>query len=142
MIRYALTCNDGHQFESWFQSASAFEKLLDAGMVSCAVCGGVDVKKSLMAPRIGAATQDTPAKRPLSTPATPAEQAVADLKRKVEENSDYVGKDFAKEARAIHSGEAPERAIYGEAKPAEAKKLIDEGVPVLPLPFTPARNSN
>ena len=148
MIRYALNCSQGHDFESWFQSAEAFDKLHKAGMVSCAVCGGTKVEKSLMAPRIGAKTKaaaqpeaDAP-ERPLSAPAHPAEQALAELKRKVEENSDYVGRDFAREARRMHEGEAPERSIYGEARVDEARKLVEDGGPVAPLPFTPGRKTN
>ncbi|MHC0053285.1 DUF1178 family protein [Actibacterium sp. D379-3] len=146
MIRYAMNCKQGHRFESWFQSAEAFEKLQAAGMVACAVCGGSEVEKGLMAPRIGAATaataSDAAPERPLSAPASPAEQALTELKRKIEANSDYVGRDFAKEARRIHDGDAPARAIYGEAKLDEARKLIEDGVPVAPLPFMPGRKSN
>lgn len=142
MIRYSLTCKDGHQFESWFQSAAAFEKLIGSRLLSCAVCGGADVTKSLMAPSLGAAA-DAPARsRPLSTPASAAEQALAELKKKIEATSDYVGGDFATEARAIHEGEAPARSIYGEARPVDARKLIEDGIPVAPLPFTPGRKSN
>ena len=72
----------------------------------------------------------------------PAEQAIAEIKKHVEENSHYVGKDFAKEARAMHLGDLPERPIYGEAKTEEAKSLIDDGIPVTPLPFTPNRKTN
>ena len=143
MIRYALNCSQGHEFESWFQSAEAFDKLHRAGMVSCAVCGGTDVEKRLMAPRIGAKSKAEPeAGRPLSAPAHPAEQALAELKKKIEENSDYVGRDFAREARRMHEGEAPERSIYGEARVDEARKLVEDGVPVAPLPFTPGRKTN
>ncbi|MGC9370288.1 MAG: DUF1178 family protein [Paracoccaceae bacterium] len=148
MIRYALNCSEGHEFESWFQSAEAFDKLHKAGMVSCAVCGGTNVEKSLMAPRIGAKPgaeaqprAETP-ERPLSAPAHPAEQALAALKKKIEAISDYVGRDFAREARRMHEGEAPERPIYGEARLDDAKKLIEDGVPVAPLPFTPGRKTN
>lgn len=148
MIQYALKCAEGHSFDSWFQSADAFDKLHAAGMVSCAVCGSPKVEKSVMAPRVrpsrDAATPEkaTAPARPLSTPATPAEQALARLRRHVEENSDYVGRNFAAEARAMHAGEAPERSIYGEAKPDEARALIEEGIPVAPLPFLPGRKAN
>lgn len=148
MIRYALKCPQGHQFESWFQSAKAFEKLHAGGMVECAVCGDTQVTKSLMAPNIGAKSNAQPnepptaPERPLSTPANPAEQALAEMKKHVEENSDYVGSSFATEARAMHEGESPERAIHGEAKLDDAKKLIDDGVPIVPLPFAPNRKTN
>lgn len=156
MIHYSLKCSCGHQFDSWFQSASAFDKLRQAGMVNCDVCGSSKVEKAIMAPRVRPArsaavkpasehaTADaaptSPA--PLSASASPAEQALAELRKQVESNSDYVGESFAEEARAMHTGDAPERSIYGEAKPDEAKSLIEDGIPVIPLPFRPGRKSN
>ncbi|MBE1283201.1 MAG: DUF1178 family protein [Rhodobacteraceae bacterium] len=159
MIQYALKCAEGHCFDSWFQSASAFDKLAAAGMVTCAVCGSTKVEKAIMTPRVrparSAASQvgepapeptpqvETPVPAPsLSEPAGEAEQALAEMRRKVEANSDYVGDKFVSEARAMHLGDAPERSIYGEAKPDEAKALIEEGVPVMPLPFMPNRKTN
>jgi len=145
MIRYALTCPNDHSFESWFQSAEAFDRLAALGQVTCAVCGASGVSKSLMAPSVRPARkagEAEPQPRPLSTPANPAEEALAALRRKVEENSEYVGMNFASEARAIHDGDAPDRAIYGEARLDEARKLIEDGVPVAPLPFMPGRKSN
>ncbi|WP_347311028.1 DUF1178 family protein [Defluviimonas sp. SAOS-178_SWC] len=143
MIRYALTCANDHGFESWFQSAEAFDRLAASGLVACAVCGSDKVAKTLMAPSVRPARQSTePAAKPLTTPQNPAEMALAAMRRQIEENSDYVGMNFAAEARAIHDGEAPERSIYGEARADEARKLIEDGVPVAPLPFLPARKTN
>lgn len=139
MIQYALKCANGHSFDSWFQSADAYDKLASAGMVSCVVCGSTDVAKAVMTPRVQSARAAAPS---ITAPADPKEQALADLRRKVEENSDYVGLNFAAEARAIHDGEAPERSIYGEARPDEARALIEDGVPVAPLPFMPQRKTN
>lgn len=141
MIQYSLKCADGHQFDSWFQSASAFDKLQAAGHVACAVCGSGEVAKALMAPRVSHGDSDKP-QAPLSAPAHPAEQALARLRAHVEANSDYVGSRFAQEARAMHLGEVPERPIWGEARSDEAKALLDDGIPVAPLPFTPTRKSN
>lgn len=131
MIRYALRCQNEHSFESWFQSADGFDRLLAADQVSCPECGETNVEKAVMAPRVG-----TGGKAP-----APA-QMLAKLKAHVEANSDYVGPDFASEARKIHAGDAPERSIYGEAKPEEAKKLVEDGIPALPLPFIPKRKTN
>ena len=136
MISYALKCSKDHRFDSWFQSAAAFDKLKAAGMVTCSVCGDSAVEKAIMAPRV--ATSEAK----LSTPASPAEQAMAEMRKYVEENATDVGKNFAKEARAMHDGEAPERAIYGVADAKEAKALIDDGVPVAPLPFIPKQKAN
>lgn len=146
MIQYTLKCSNDHRFDSWFQSAEGFDKLKAAGMVTCAICGDSKVEKAIMAPRVrparSAAAPVKDAEKPLSVPANPAEQALAELKKQVEKNSDYVGANFAQEARSMHMGDTPERAIYGEAKPEEAKSLIEDGVPVVPLPFTPGRKSN
>ena len=154
MIKYSLQCADKHRFDSWFASADAFEKLLGSGRITCVVCGSSAVEKAIMAPNVR--TRETKAReeaspppapadapdRPLSTPTTPAEQAIAELRRKIEADSDYVGTDFAREARAIHDGESPRRSIHGEANAGEAKRLIEDGVPVLPLPFAPRRKTN
>lgn len=145
MIQYSLKCAEGHRFDSWFQSASAFDKLQGAGHLSCAVCGSAKVDKALMAPRVNHSDKaeiPEPPAHPLSGEKTPAEQALKALREHVEKNSDYVGKDFAREARAMHLGEADARPIWGETRPDEAKKLIEDGVPVAPLPFTPTRKTS
>ncbi|NBE06319.1 DUF1178 family protein [Paragemmobacter ruber] len=141
MIRFQLKCAQDHGFDSWFQSGAAFDALKAAGHVACPVCGSAEVEKALMAPSVAlrAGAEEAPA---LRAPANEREAALAALRRQVEENSDYVGMNFVTEARRIHSGEAPERAIHGEARVDEARKLIEEGVPVAPLPFLPSRKAN
>ncbi len=135
MIRFTLKCENDHGFESWFQSGTAFDGLQRAGHVSCPVCGSIAVEKALMAPAVRTA-EKTPA------PTPEVQEALAALRRHVEENSDYVGMNFAAEARAIHAGEAEPRSIYGEARIDEARSLLEEGVPVAPLPFLPQRKVN
>jgi len=78
----------------------------------------------------------------LTAPRSKAELALAEMRRHIEENSEYVGMSFAREARAIHEGDAPERAIHGEARAEEARKLIEDGIPVAPLPFLPKSKAN
>nr|WP_321508341.1 DUF1178 family protein [uncultured Celeribacter sp.] len=162
MIRYTLKCPQDHRFESWFRSAEAYDTLLQQGQVGCPVCGDTEITKAMMTPPVTtsrrktaapvqepASEQPVPASAPAPTPpATPAlspeqiEQTVAKLRAEIEQNSDYVGKEFVSEARKMHEGDAPARAIYGEAKLDEAKALVEEGVPVLPLPFLPKRKMN
>lgn len=149
MIQFSLRCSNDHRFDSWFQSSAAYDKLERAGMVTCAVCGVASVSKAVMAPRVRPARDAAPLPVPAgpstpanTAPAHPGEQALVALKKHIEANSDYVGKDFAKEARAIHDGTAPDRAIYGEARPEEARRLIEDGVPIAPLPFVPRRKTN
>jgi hypothetical protein len=147
MIKFTLKCEEDHSFESWFQSGEAFEKLASAGHVTCAVCGSGKVQKSLMAPRVRPARNavvpaDAAQPMALSAPQSKAEVALAEMRKQVEENSDYVGGGFAKEARDMHLGDAPERSIYGTASAEQAKSLIEDGVPVMPLPFIPKENAN
>ncbi|MEP2783708.1 MAG: DUF1178 family protein [Pseudoruegeria sp.] len=153
MIKYTLKCPDAHQFDSWFQSADAFDKLLAAGMTVCPTCGSSEITKALMAPLVRPARSAAPKPAPdvpMTQTASPQDvttdeertKALAKLKSEVEANSDYVGTEFAKEARAMHLGESPERAIYGEAKIEDAKSLIEDGIPVAPLPFRPTRKTN
>ena len=134
MIRFHLKCDQNHEFESWFQSGEAFDKLVASGMLNCTSCGSTAVSKSIMAPAVSTSPEIVATK--------PTEAALAALRKNVETNSDYVGGSFAKEARDMHDGVTPERAIYGEAKLADAKKLVDDGIPVVPLPFIPRKKVN
>ena len=168
MIRYSLRCDADHQFDSWFANAAAYDMLAKSGQVSCAICGSTKVEKSLMVPSVrpgrkqanpqpasdqtapvdaGASTaapqSAPPPSRPvLSAPGSALEAAFAALRQQIEANSEYVGNKFVGEARKIHNGEVPERAIYGEAKPEEARALMDEGIALMPLPFMPSRKTN
>lgn len=151
MIRYALKCGEDHSFESWFKSADAFEALKSAGMVTCPDCGSDRVEKTLMAPGVQSSRKKGGALAPMpaapegaltNAPDPKLAEAIQTLRDHVEKNSDYVGTKFAEEARAMHEGDTPHRPIYGEAKAEEAKKLIEDGVPAMPLPFIPRQKTN
>lgn len=147
MIKYVLKCDNGHAFESWFGSASAYDSLKSAGHVSCAQCGSGAVKKAIMAPSVStgetkemdAQPSDADVPNRLSPEAA---QALATMRKNVEENATYVGGNFAREARAQFLGDEPDRPIWGEANPEQAKSLMEDGVPVAPLPFIPTRKAN
>ena len=139
MIRYTLKCDKGHSFDSWFASAGAYDSLRAGGHVACVQCGSVSVEKALMAPSVGhSATEEDHS----LTSATPAEDRLTQLRKEIEAKAEHVGDQFVTEARAIHAGDAPERPIWGEAKIADAKALLDDGVPVAPLPFIPRGKTN
>ena len=131
MIRFTLTCDQDHSFESWFASNHACDKLMSAGMVSCTSCGSMTISKTLMAPAVGK-------KGGITAPATPLEK----LRKDVEANSEYVGDNFASQARDMHDGVIPDKPIYGEANLTQARKLLEDGVPVVPLPFMPTKKVN
>ncbi len=130
MIRYSLRCAAGHGFEAWFRSGEAYDDMREAAQVTCPECGETRVEKALMAPGVAATTPQA------------QEHPLVRLRREIEATSDYVGRDFAKRARAMHEGAEPPRAIYGEAAPAEARQLIREGVSIAPLPFRPKSKLN
>jgi hypothetical protein len=159
MIRYALNCDSGHDFESWFANSAAYDKQIKRALVACPVCGSTKVEKSIMAPRLGrsdngdvtAAPETTPPQPAPAMPPAPAKAPLAvmspperELRKKLKElrehitkNSDYVGPRFPEQARKIHYGEIEHRSIYGEASPEEAKELHDEGIEFHPLPILP-----
>lgn len=141
MIKYALKCEAGHRFDGWFRSSAAFDEQRDAGDLVCPVCGTSEVDKALMAPTVR--SSDRQAAKPVGQESMPAElrekvaEFLSTVRDHVEKNCDYVGDDFAEEARRIHYGESDPRSIYGEATPEEANELFDEGVEVAPLPILP-----
>jgi hypothetical protein len=154
MIRYALACDNGHDFESWFPSSASYDAQAERGLVECPICGSAKVAKQLMTPSLGrkgsSKAQPEPHTAPppsaASAPAPMAllserEQAVRAMLKAVREHvtrtADYVGDGFAAEARKMHYGEIDHRSIYGEANPAEAKALIEEGIEVHPIPILP-----
>lgn len=135
-----LECPHHHVFEGWFASEDEFQGQLARGLVECPICGDTQVAKRLSAPRINLGAtpprEPQPAKRDVVATADPALQAQwLKLVRHVLDNSEDVGERFAEEARRIHYGESEERSIRGQASVEETEALLEEGVPVLPLPL-------
>ena len=160
MIHYKLRCAAAHEFEGWFQDSAGFDKLAQAGLVECTVCGSTQVERALMAPAVVSSRKKA---KPPAPPAPPSDAAAPEapppsptgpqmaagpipaqlvamlqrLRTEVEKSCDYVGKDFAEEARKIHNGEVEARGIYGEASDAEAEALAEDGIDVARLPWVP-----
>ena len=141
MIRYALACDQDHAFEGWFSRSSDFDDQATRGQVECPVCGSRAVKKQIMAPAVAGAKRRGDALPAEGAKRAMMMEAMARVRAHVEETFDYVGDTFAREARAIHEGKSEERGIYGEATPAEVKGLVEDGVPVAPLPPAPAKKT-
>ncbi|HMO41824.1 MAG TPA: DUF1178 family protein [Phenylobacterium sp.] len=132
MIRYALVCEHDHEFEGWFGASADFDDQQARGLLECPMCGTRAVRKQIMAPAVAGTKRTTPDLPPQARAVMM--EALSKVRRHVEENFDYVGDAFATEARAIHEGRSEDRGIYGEASPAEVKALVEDGVPVAPLP--------
>jgi hypothetical protein len=134
MIKYALQCDAAHEFEGWFGSSADYDDQAARGLVECPMCGSHGVTKQIMAPAVSGtkARSATPAVDPKMREMMMT--AMGEVRRHVEDNFDYVGDAFAKEARAIHEGKSEERGIYGQASPTEVKALVEDGVKVAALP--------
>ena len=159
MIRYALACDKGHTFESWFADSAAYDKQIKRKLVTCPHCGSGKVDKAIMAPRLAtskkrrapieATVGETPAPAPAPSPPTPAPVAMIspqerELRAKLKElrdhltkNAENVGGKFPEQARKMHYGEVELRSIYGEATPDEVEELAEEGIEFHPLPVLP-----
>jgi hypothetical protein len=155
MIHYALVCEHGHAFESWFADSAAYDKQAKRKLIACPHCGSAKVDKAIMAPRLSGArkrTRPVEMPAPATAPETTQEKAPVamispqekELRTKLKElrdhltkNADHVGTKFPEEARKMHYGETEHRSIYGEASPDDAKKLAEEGIEFHPLPILP-----
>ena len=144
MIRYSLKCDSNHDYDSWFQSSEAYLQLRDAGMLSCPICGSGSIDKAIMSPQVLANDKANKPKTRIDVkaPLTRLEGAIRKFRQEVEDNSENVGKKFAEEARAIHYGDAPERSIRGESHLEEARSLVEEGISVIPLPWSDHANTH
>lgn len=151
MIHYQLRCHQAHGFDGWFRDSTTFEQQAKAGLIECPECGDTHVERALMAPALAKRESlPIPVEAPKPPAAEPAvekmasgrvpAQMIAALQRiraEVEKNCDYVGPDFADEARKMHRGESEHRGIYGETTDEQAESLADEGIEVGRIPWVP-----
>ena len=160
MILYSLLCRKEHAFDAWFQNSDAFDRQAKRGIVVCPHCGDTKVRKAIMAPRIstgigrgGSSSGDAIEQASQSAPPAAApppsatnvmapeiRKALSEMRKQVEANCDYVGDNFAEEARKIHYGETKKRGIYGESSDAEAEALKEEGIEFGRVPWVPRSN--
>ncbi len=137
MIRFALRCEQDHEFEAWFGSSADYDKQKKRGLVECPHCGSKKVDKALMAPSVSTSRRQEKMALAMGAQQREAMAQLKALSEKMRENADYVGGKFAEEARKIHFGETEARGIYGEATPDEARSLVEDGVEFMPIPVFP-----
>jgi len=154
MIKYALICDEHHEFESWFPDSAAYDKQAKRKLIACPQCGSTAVEKAIMAPRISGARKRAAAAEPTAEAPAPAQAEKApvamlspqeqefraklkELRDHLTKNADNVGPKFPEQARKMHYGEIEHRSIYGEASPQEANDLAEEGIEFHPLPILP-----
>lgn len=142
MIKYALICEHEHAFEGWFGASADFDDQATRGLLECPVCASKAVRKQIMAPAVAGTKAQTGGPDLSPQARQMMMEAIGKVRAHVEENFDYVGDAFAREARAIHEGRSEERGIYGEATPTEVKALVEDGVPVAALPPAPPKKTD
>jgi hypothetical protein len=141
MIRYALTCDLEHAFEGWFGASADFDDQQSRGLLACPVCASKTVRKQIMAPAVAGTKKRGAAEEAPGQTRAMMMEAMGRIRRHVEETFDDVGDAFASEARAIHEGRSEERGIYGQATSKEVRELVEDGVPVAPLPPEPPKKT-
>ncbi len=139
MILFDLKCANEHVFEAWFKDSETFDHQVEGSEIACPVCGDSGVEKALMAPRLGKG--DRVLAKKAAEHAKRYAAFASEVRRHVEDNCDYVGPDFADEARKIHYGETKARGIYGEANDADARSLDEEGIEVQRIPWAPREDA-
>lgn len=148
MIRFALVCANGHEFESWFASNESYDFLIENKLVACPYCNGTDISKAVMAPAVTrAASAPVKPQKPDGAPKQnvallgEADRGLREMARELHQKivaaTVDVGAEFAREARRIDDGEAPERPIRGQTSPEDARALLEEGVAIMPMPLPP-----
>ena len=140
MIRYALVCEHEHEFEGWFGASADFDDQQARGLVECPVCASNAVRKAIMSPAVAGAKRRDQDQTPAQNHQMMME-AMGRIRRHVEETFDDVGDAFASEARAIHEGRSEDRGIYGQATSAEVRDLVEDGIPIAPLPPEPIKKT-
>ena len=150
MIKYSLKCseddcNKKDPFDGWFQNSFSFEKQIKAGYVSCPYCGSLKIKKNLMSPSVKTIKKIKPkinsknAKYDELYKNTSKQVdmmvVLRNLKKEIQKNAEFVGNNFAKEAKAIHAGKSKERAIYGQAKTKDLEELKSKNIDFISVPW-------
>jgi hypothetical protein len=139
MIKYALACEQDHPFEGWFGASADYDDQAARGLIACPVCDSRAVRKQIMAPSVAGTKKKAASGEPQPQMRAMMMQAMGEIRRHVQDNFDYVGDRFAKEARDIHDGKSEDRGIYGEASPKEVKALKEDGIRVAALPPEPPK---
>ena len=150
MIKYSLKCGeDGcikkEPFDGWFQNSVSFEKQINAGYVSCPYCGSLNVRKNLMSPSLKSTREIQPNMNSKNVKRNEFYKntnkqidmtvVLRNLKKEIQKNAEFVGKDFAKEAKAIHEGKSKERSIYGQANAKDLEDLRSKNIDVINIPW-------
>ena len=134
MIKYNLKCRNKHEFESWFSDSHEFEKLNKKNLLECIYCESKDIRKSIMAPMVSVLKEKDDEIKKLNRNFKNKKESLINLRKYIEKNFEYVGKDFSKKVREIYYDKKNNKTIYGSTTLKERKELSEEGIDLLSIP--------
>ena len=135
MIKYILKCNRNHEFESWFSNSEEFDKLKKRQLLECIYCSSKKISKSIMSPMISNLSNKKEKIKEIDKGVIEEKNKLFQLRKYIETNFDYVGKDFSKKVREVYYDKKNKKAIYGTTTPEERKELVEEGIDLLSIPW-------
>ena len=140
MIKYNLKCHNDHEFESWFSNSKEFDKLKKKNLLECIYCLSKKIDKSIMAPMVSNLKNKDYQYDILDKDLQIKKNKFVQLRKYIEKNFDYVGKDFAKKVREVYYDKKSNKAIYGTATSEEREELAEEGIDLLSIPWVDKDN--
>ena len=135
MIKYNLKCQNNHEFESWFSNSEEFDKLNNKNLLECIYCSSKNIKKSIMAPMVSNLKIKEEKSEIINKDFKNEKSKLLELRKYIEKNFDYVGKDFSKKVREVYYDKKSNKAIYGTTTKEEREELAEEGIDLLSLPW-------
>ena len=136
MIKYNLKCHNEHEFESWFSNSKEFDKLNKKNLLDCIYCSSKKISKSIMSPMISNSKNKSDQQMDITDNTVKNEkQNLLELRKFIEKNFDYVGKDFSKKVREVYYDKKNKKAIYGTTTPKEREELAEEGIDLFSIPW-------
>jgi len=135
MIKYNLKCQNDHEFESWFSNSKEYDKLNKKGLLECIFCSSKKINKSLMAPTILNLKEKDKKIEKNNDEFKKEKNKLLNLRKYIEKNFDYVGKDFSKKVREVYYDKKNKKSIYGTTTPEEREELAEEGIDLLSIPW-------
>ena len=140
MIKYNLKCENDHEFESWFSDSKEFEKLNKKNLLDCIFCNSKKISKTIMAPRVSAKTKKKTFFSEFDKDIKHEKNKLLKIRKYIEKNFEYVGKDFSKKVREIYYDKKNNKTIYGTTTDKERQELADEGIELLSIPWVSKDN--
>ena len=135
MIKYNLKCHNDHEFESWFSNSKEYDKLNKKRLLECIYCSSKKINKSIMSPTIFNSKEKNKQIEAINENFKDKKNKLLNLRKYIEKNFEYVGKDFSKKVREVYYDKKNKKAIYGAVTPKEREELAEEGIDLLSIPW-------